>query len=141
MGTVFHRPTGPKLHPHFVITHPLKGKVVVVNATSKNPDGSCKLRKTDHPSLTRDCYVSFGNAKVETVADLTSKLNNRRSNYRARTPADARVLRRIRNAARYITKEIPNDVRAVIVDCDRDCPLPADPNNPKMLRPGRARRR
>ena len=105
LGDVYwlHRPSaGKTLHLYFVITTPVSpdSKILLVNATTKREgsDLSCELEPGDHPRITHESVIQYGEAFVITARDLERAEQKLPGHYKKVEPASPSLIRRIQEA-------------------------------------------
>jgi hypothetical protein len=93
------RPSYTIPHLHIVISPPIDGKVLLVNVTTPKYDSdlTCVLRDGDHPFLTHDSVINYGDATASEVELL--KLSVRTKLFTPKDPVSGELLKRIQAGA------------------------------------------
>ena len=93
------RPPYTTPHLHIVISPIINGKVLLVNITTlkHNSDHTCVLKVGDHPFLTHDSIINYGDA-IDAEVDLL-KLSIRTKLFTPKAPVSEELLRRIQAGA------------------------------------------
>src|ERR1035438_3220113 len=108
LGDAFRRGTLPKikvLHMWIVISDPAAhpdGSFVVVSVTMDDVRAGreCILQPGDHPWLTKESFVSFGDAELLTAKEGTDLVSRFGKGVITESPLDSAILKRIVGAAK-----------------------------------------